>query len=131
MSNPKPTRRGPKKKTALNSPATIPIDTGGLEPTVELCPIGRAEFARLVSALRAKNLLERADVGHISQTARIKARLDKAHEEDDLKAIGVLSSQLRGCMREIALTLQPSKNAARPSAAGGYSEWSKYLPGGG
>jgi hypothetical protein len=128
MNDPKKiTRRGPKVKTPRNSPPVIPIDCAGLQPTVSLCPVGRAEFARLVSALRAKGLLEKADLGCISQAARLKARLDKAHDADDLKAIGILSSQLRGTMREIALTLQPSKNSAKPAAAGGFSQWSQYL----
>lgn len=111
-------KRGPKVRTvAGGTPGRRAARE--LEPCSDLGPEARAEFARLVEALELIGALDRVDPGVITEVARVKALLDKAHHVADvsdaatIKVVNVLTSQRRGLLRELGLTLQPSRSVVR------------------
>jgi phage terminase small subunit len=110
--------RGPKPKTAKNKPSkpTGPSLAGPPVPTCTLTPIAQTEFERLVLMLDNRNTLERVDVAVITEAARVFARLCKAYDDDDTKVINQLTTQRRGLLRELGLTLQPSRTLVKTVA---------------
>ncbi len=68
-------KRGPKVHTIFNSRPVIALDAPPPEATCELDDAGRQEFARLVAALKDRQLLDRADVGHIIPSGANQGRL--------------------------------------------------------
>jgi hypothetical protein len=109
-------RRGPKARTPRNERPAFRFADVNLEPTCELGEVGKAEFKRLVAVLWERDLLDRAEVGHISQAARMKEWVDKVCKAEDAREAAMLLSQLRGLHRELGLTLQPSKGVGRSKA---------------
>lgn len=118
------TLRGPKLRTGRNSrPGRQTIRRESLDPPCELSKAARAEYDRLVEVLAAKGTLDRVDLSCVAECARIKSLLDLAHkgtEEsidwDKAKLVGLLSGQHRGRLRELGLTLQPSRSMVRTNA---------------
>lgn len=110
--------RGPKPQTAQNGPRRITrrIQHDKLEPTSALGPEATAEFFRLCDVLGNRGSLDRVDLGTVTECARIKVRLDKAYVDDDTKIIPLLSSQRRGLLRELGLTIKPSTTAVHAIA---------------
>src|SRR3954469_297183 len=97
--------RGPKAKTASNSPrlgGAKVIRHETLEPPSELPDAARAEYDRLVGVLPAKGALDRMDLAVIAECARIKGLLDVLHKLAEtspdrltISSIGMLTSQRR------------------------------------
>jgi hypothetical protein len=93
-------------------------------PPSDLAPAARAEFDRLCEVLDARGLLERADPSAIADAARVKDLLDRCHLDvatnvpslAQLKSINLLHSQRRGHLRELGLTLMPSRVLLRVNA---------------
>jgi phage terminase small subunit len=116
-------RRGPKPRNAGNSG-----NPGGakgparVDPPSELTPAAEAEFRRLVDVLDARGSLGRVDLAVVAEAARVKALLDRAHDVADvtdpatIKVLNVLTTQRRGLLRELGLTLQPSRSVVRTDA---------------
>ena len=73
-----------------------------------------------MKSLRDRGTLERNDVGVMTEAARLAALLNELHARNDidtnLKAIGLLTSQLRGCRRELGLTTMPSRSVVTAMA---------------
>jgi phage terminase small subunit len=116
-------KSGPKPRTAANT-ANGFIRRDAVEPPSELSAEARSEFDRLAEVLRQKGTLERVDLAVLAECARVKALLDRAyqHVADDLdpramKMIGALTSQRRGLLRELGLTLQPSRSVVKTNAS--------------
>lgn len=115
--------RGPKPKTAANSPrlgGAKVIRHETLEPPSDLIEGARAEYDRLVGVLQAKGTLDRMDLAVIAECSRIKGLLDAMHKlaETDpdrltICSIGMLTSQRRGLLRELGLTSQPSRSVVK------------------
>jgi len=111
-------QRGPKARTPRNErPASRFVDTN-IEPTCELTEGAKVEFKRLVATLWERDLLDRAEIGHISQAARVKDWLDTVCGKPggDVRDAAMLLTHLRGLHRELGLTLQPSKGVGRNKA---------------
>jgi hypothetical protein len=117
--------RGPKLRSARNARPGSPglIRHADLTPTSILSPIALAEFQRLVGVLGSKGTLDRTDLSVVTECSRIKALLDGAYEEaktkcdrEQVSAIGQLTSQRRGLLRELGLTLSPSRVHVRPGS---------------
>jgi hypothetical protein len=108
--------RGPKIHTPMNSakPVVLP---GPAAPVSPLTRRAKREFTRLVALLRRRGTLDRVDIGHVTELARIKAMLDVEHGKaaPDIKAIALLTGVKRGLARELSLTLQPSRANFRVS----------------
>jgi hypothetical protein len=128
----KGSNRGPKLHTIGNSaPHAGGFIRTPMEPTSKLNAAGRAEFRRLVAALSSKGTIGRVDPGVVTECARIKAALDSIHEANDiradLKAVTTLTSQRRGLLRELGLTLQPSRSVVKSvpgsGTGGAYGDW--------
>lgn len=107
--------RGPKTRTAANSTRGF-IRHASFAPPSELTDAAKAEYNRLIEVLMEKGVLDRLDLGLVAECARIKDVLDQAYkavtgapDRDTIKMIGLLTSQRRGMLRELSLTLQPSR----------------------
>jgi len=59
--------------------------------------------------------------------AGITARLNRAYDEDDTKVINQLTSQRRGLLRELGLTLQPSRSRVNGHRVELPSKWDGIL----
>ena len=117
--------RGPKPRTVRNSPprpsGTVPISE--IEPTSALNPEALAEFRRLVAVLDNRGTLDRIDLAIVTECARIKDLLDQNHKllsiTMDPKTVAIvtqLTSQRRGLLREMALTMTPSRSVVKTVA---------------
>lgn len=115
-------QRGRKPRTARNSPDRHPglIRHGSLEPPSALDKVAKVEYGRLVDVLDEKGTLDRIDLAVVAEAARVKALLDRAHAMVEkaldpwaVKMINVLTTQRRGLLRELGLTLQPSRSVVR------------------
>jgi phage terminase small subunit len=114
--------RGPKPKTAVNAsrkpPRALPLTK--LNPPSELNAEALAEFRRLIAILDNRGTLERVDLAVVAECARIKDLLDRAHgfvdRSIDPKMIAVvtqLTSQRRGLLREMGLSIMPSRSVVK------------------
>jgi phage terminase small subunit len=110
--------RGPKPKTARNggSRRSGRIHHETIEPTSTLGDIAKVEFWRLVEILSNRGSLDRVDLATVTECARIKERLDKAYLDDDTKIIPLMTSQRRGLLRELGLTIKPSTTLVKTVA---------------
>jgi hypothetical protein len=118
--------RGPKVKTVRNSHASRKglIRRASEDPTSELSLEGQQEYRRLLEVLRGRGTLERVDLAIVTEAARIKVLIDRAYTAlqtvFDSKAVSTLCqlmSQRRGLVRELGLTLHPSRSLVRAPAA--------------
>jgi hypothetical protein len=118
-------KRGPKLRTAANAAPGRkgPIRHGARAAPSVLSRAARAEYDRLLRVLDEKGTLDRVDLSCVAECARIKALLDLAYDGTaegidwgKAKLIGLLSGQHRGRLRELGLTLQPSRSVMRTNA---------------
>lgn len=116
-------RRGPKPRNAANSQGHASAEPPAhVEPPCDLSGGALAEFRRLAGVLDSRGTLERVDLAVVAEASRIKALLDKAHGVADvtdpatIKVLNVLTTQRRGLLRELGLTLQPSRSVLRTDA---------------
>jgi phage terminase small subunit len=116
---------GPKVKNAKNASSSLKgvIRHSRLEPTSELSEAALVEFRRLVCVLLDRGTLERVDLAVLTECARITDLLNRSHKLHDVmidpKAIGIvagLTAQRRGLLRELGLTLQPSRSVVHTNA---------------
>ncbi len=118
--------RGPKPKTRKNA-APKPKDVAGeitAAPTSPLSPVALEEFWRLVSELDWRGMLDKTDLSIVTDAARLKALLDQLHAQvvDGIPPrglvaqIGIVESQRRGRMREMALTTAPNRSVVKTIA---------------
>jgi phage terminase small subunit len=113
-------KRGPKLATGNARPR----ECRGRCPASpsKLAPEAAAEFKRLVRVLRQRGALERVDLAVVAEASRVKALLDDAHEWADVRdhatisVVNTLTAQRRGLLRELGLTLQPSRSLIRTDA---------------
>lgn len=120
-------RRGPKIRTAenaANSHAGL-IRRDSLAAPSDLSAVAQAEYDRLLEVLTRKGTLDRVDLAVVAEAARIKGLLDKAHGMVDIlmdpkiiKIVGALTTQRRGLLRELGLTLQPSRSVVHTKVTG-------------
>jgi hypothetical protein len=128
--------RGRKVSTPENSPSPLVLP-GPYAPISPLTASGKREFDRLVNLLRRRGVLDRVDVGHITEAARVKEFIDAecAHGASmDTKEYARLANLRRGLLRELGLTLQPSRAMYRVSGGLGtdsQSRWAHALAGDG
>lgn len=117
--------RGPKLRTAHNtrrgSRGIVHHET--LEPPCPLSGAARAEYDRLVKVLASKGTLDRVELLTVASAARVKGTLDALYQADPelsergaVGRAGILFSQLRGLLRELGLTLQPSRSVVKTNA---------------
>ncbi len=112
------TRRGPKIRSAKNSPPTLKgfIRHMEQEPTSPLRGNALAEFQRLVGVLEERGTLERIDLAIPTECARVKGCLDDYYaaqdtwDEKTISIITKLTAQRRGLLREMGLTTIPSRS---------------------
>lgn len=125
--------RGPKIKTAENSSRSRKgiIRRTSEAPASTLVDVAQIEYQRLLEVLRVKGTLDRVDLAVVTEASRIKALLDRAHKASEgegepvwgtIKLIGLLTTQRRGLLRELGLTLQPSQSKVRTNAVPAESE---------
>jgi hypothetical protein len=137
--------RGSKVRTAANSRRSGVIRRSRLDPPSPLNDEARAEYDRLVKVLTVKGTLERVDLAVVAEAGRIKDLLDRAHAAVDIRdpgtirAVNLLTTQRRGLLRELGLSLQPSRSyhpvnrmrSARGRVEAGLipanSPWAKHL----
>jgi hypothetical protein len=113
--------RGKKLRTAANSDKAHAkvLRHGTLEPPSDLTGAARVEYDRLVGVLAAKGTLDRVDLGVVAEAARAKDWLDRSYKVDgspslqEIAAVSKLTSQRRGLLRELGLTLIPSRSVVR------------------
>ncbi len=112
------TNRGPKPKTSKNAPAVVAKVTGDItwEPVVPLEGSSLDEFWRLLHQLDRRGTLDRVDMAVITECARVTGRLNQAYKLDETKIINQLTTQRRGLLRELGLTLQPSRSVVKTIA---------------
>ncbi len=110
--------RGPKATTAHNSPLRVSerILHTQVVPTSPLGPVALAEFQRLVDVLDGRGCLDRVDLATVTECARVKEQLDALYAVNDLKFIPLFTSQRRGLLRELSLTIKPSNTLVRSDA---------------
>jgi P27 family predicted phage terminase small subunit len=122
-------KRGPKVKTAQNSLESVSglIRHRELKVPKAFPRAAKAEFRRLIQALTQVGLLDKVDLGVITECARVTGLLHAAHKliADDgmyqvtsnglktkhpaMDAISILTSQRRGLLRELGLTISPRR----------------------
>jgi hypothetical protein len=116
--------RGRKLRTADNTadghPGFIRRDDEG--PTSDLEGLALEEYERLRDVLHSKGTLDRVDLAVLTEAARVKVMLDEAYKvattdlDRGARLIQVLTTQRRGLLREMGLTLQPSRSVVRTNA---------------
>lgn len=111
-------KRGPKPQTAKNKPprATGRIVHISVEPTSALNEVALTEFWRLVRVLDSRGSLDRVDLATVTECARVKETLDIMYALNDLKQIPLFTSQRRGLLRELGLTIKPSTTLVKTIA---------------
>lgn len=115
-------KRGPKPKTTGPALPPAATDPERIEPCSELTPGAAKEFRRLAEVLIALGTVGRADLAVLTEAARVKDLLDKAHRSADvldaatIKVVNILTTQRRGLLRELGLTLQPSRSVVHSNA---------------
>lgn len=120
--------RGRKPKTPKNSPRR-PADViklNDLVPTSDLTPNALDEFLRLASRLESEGRLDRVDIAVVTNCARTKALLDRAHsdlddplgklDQDKLRMATVLEGKVAMWMRALGLTVLPSRSVVKTVA---------------
>lgn len=114
--------RGRKPRTGANSNSDTAkkVRHEAFDSPCPLTETAQAEYARLVGVLAAKGTLDRVDLSVIAECSRIKGLLDGAHRlaeanpgRDEIKTVGLLTSQRRGLLRELGLTVQPSRSLVK------------------
>jgi phage terminase small subunit len=114
--------RGKKLKSSKNSPRGTSgiIHRESIEPPSELTPGARAEYDRLCDVLDSRGTLDRIDLAVVAECARIKDLLDQVQKlcglGIDPKMISTacqLTSQRRGLLREMGLSIQPSRSVVK------------------
>jgi phage terminase small subunit len=115
-------KRGKKLSTAKNS---LPGSSGrihrkSIDPPSTLSPEAQIEYQRLCEVLESRGTLDRIDLAVVAECARIKDLLDRVQK---LCGIGIdskmistacqLTSQRRGLLREMGLSIQPSRSVIR------------------
>jgi phage terminase small subunit len=117
--------RGPKLRTAANAGRSKKglIRRDSFEPPSELNEVAKAEYWRLVEVLRCKGTLDRVDLGAIVEAARVKDVLDRAYaiaakglDMYAVRFVALLTTQRRGLIKELGLTLQPSRSVVKTNA---------------
>ncbi len=128
--------RGPKSKTARNSRYDAPgrIQHESVVPTSALTDSGKEEFWRLVGVLDSRGSLDRVDLSVLTECARIKDQIDRLYVSADaesaaevplalsgktIQLITMLTSQRRGLLRELGLTIKPSNTVVKTIAKDG------------
>ena len=117
--------RGPKPQTSSNKaqspPRAIPIDQ--IVPTADLHKDALVEFRRLITVLDARGSLDRIDLSLPTECARITDTLNCAHrlnavvfDSKMVSTIAQLTSQRRGLLREMGLSIQPSRTHVHTTA---------------
>lgn len=115
-------RRGQKLRSAENSHPSRPgiVRHETLASPSELSPVAQAEYDRLIGVLTTKGTIDRVDLSTIAECARIKAALDALYKTDpdlagrwSIARAGTLTTQRRGLLRELGLTLLPSRSMVR------------------
>lgn len=118
-------KRGPKPRTVANASRTHVglVRHEATEAPSALTAEAEAEYQRLSGVLRDKGTLDRVDLAVVAECARIKALLDRAHDMVELdmdpaamKMVGALTTQRRGLLRELGLTLHPSRSVVKTNA---------------
>lgn len=131
-------KRGPKVRT--KQPSTLAVETPkGLDADE------RAEFVRLVEALRARGMLERCDVRLIESAARTILVVRRAHKElgagpytletpngtqfphPMLGVLRVQSMLLRGLLADLGLSPKTSKLGEKPGEKKADDPWEGLL----
>lgn len=142
-------RRGPKAKTAANSPAARggAVDWRGVEPSAHLSGAARAEFLRLVELLDGAGTLGRTDPRLVELYAVNYDLLCRARDELDRDGltqanakgtlvphpmIAVLNSatiRLRGLIADLGLTPATSRHSGegRHNQEEGDNPWAGLL----
>jgi len=108
--------RGKKPKTLSNSAPPVGLKFEDIQPTSILNAEASAEFSRLCTVLFLRGTLERVDIAVLTECARVTARLDQAYKLDETKVINQFTTQRRGLLRELGLTLQPSRSVVKTVA---------------
>jgi hypothetical protein len=117
--------RGPKLRSAKNAGRGRSglIRRESLSPPSDLTEAAQAEYGRLCDVLESRGTLDRVDLAVLAEAARIKALLDRAHAVVDvsdghsIKVVNLLTTQRRGLLRELGLTLMPSRSLVRTNAS--------------
>src|SRR5262249_46399812 len=119
-----PMPSGRKTRTARNSRkgSVDRIHHETLEAPGVLSSEAQAEYDRLIAVLDSKGTLDRADLSTARECARLKGLLDQANatpggplDLDRTRAISIHGSQHRGRLRELGLTISPSRTLIRPN----------------
>lgn len=139
-------KRGPKPRTAKNASQRTAgrIVHAKLEPTSALSVDGLREFQRLVAVLDNRGSLDRVDLAVVTECARVNEQIDQLYatpnlnedgkeipglSKQSIQLITMLTSQRRGLLRELGLTIKPSntmvKTVAKSSEPG--SKWGDKL----
>jgi len=121
-------QRGPKPKTSRNASRRLANTLGlaMLDATSDLTPVAYVEFKRLLAVLDNRGLLERVDLGVVTEAARIKALLDRAQadvdnplhalDQDKVRMVTALNSHRLACFRALGLTQLPSRSIVKTIA---------------
>jgi hypothetical protein len=116
--------RGRKLTTAKNASGTARgfIRRESLASPIDLAPDALVEYQRLCEVLRSRGTLDRLDLMTVAACASMRANLNRVQKViDDLpepdmnsvRKLAMLTMQWRGLMRELGLTLQPSRTLLR------------------
>lgn len=118
-------KRGRKPGTVLNGFKSVTgrIRHDKLEPTSTLNDNAKEEFWRLVSVLDNRGSLERIDLAVVTECARITDLLNRTHEmlalgidPKAVQLVTMLTSQRRGLLRELGMTIKPSNTLVKTTA---------------
>lgn len=117
--------RGRKLKTVENSPRGTAdlIHRDSIESPSDLSEAAQIEYRRLCDVLDSRGTFTRIDLAVVAECARIKAELDRAYKLNSImfdpkivNVIGTLTSQRRGLLREMGLSILPSRSVIKSVA---------------
>lgn len=119
-------QRGPKPRMPKNAHQKPPTESSvpELVPPSDLNAGAAQEFLRLCDVLDNRGSLHRVDLAIVAECSRVKCCLDHVYADlgDDspdlttLKMISLLTTQRRGLLRELGLTIKPSTTLVKSVA---------------
>jgi hypothetical protein len=119
-------KRGPKRRTVENSRSTAQgyIRHKALEPVSALEADERAEFDRLIVVLVQRGSISQVELRYVTEAARVGVMLSKVNrrppiEIEEVRAVAMLTTQLRGLYRDMGLNTLPSRTKIHGSSQNG------------
>jgi hypothetical protein len=116
-------KRGRQLKTSRNSAKGTKgfVHHETLDSPRDLNAAAQVEYQRLLKLFQSRGTIDRFDLSQVAQLARVSEKLDRLNEQSQSgeldyqleKMQHMLTSQYRGLLRDMGVTLMPSRSVVR------------------